>query len=380
MNIETRIDNRLWMAIKSNFESRQFSGVILDSTYFLNDLIREKSGLESDGVSLVGNAFGGVEPLLKVNKMQTESEKNEQKGLEQILRGIITAIRNPRSHQKYNDSQSDAEAVIIFIDYLINVIDRSKSPFSKTEFLSRVFDENFVENNRYAELLAEEIPLGKVFEILVDVYNQKDTGNGQKLGYFVKMVLKRLNSNEYEQFYHIVSEELKRCQEIKTVRTILQILPKGDWNKIQEVSRLRTENILLNDTKDGKYNDERQSCDDGSLGTWSAEFLEYFTTKQDFMDTLINKLGSDNRDQQDYVFRFFSSWFITFNGYLHPRLKRVINLGLKNGDKRFLDAIEFHMETSDNEEWIGAFKVAFDHFCEVEPIREVVYESDDIPF
>jgi uncharacterized protein (TIGR02391 family) len=76
MNIETRIDERLWDAIRSSYGNRNYTGAIQDSMYFQGDLIRERSGLEGDGVALAGQAFGGRSPILKVNKLKTESEKN----------------------------------------------------------------------------------------------------------------------------------------------------------------------------------------------------------------------------------------------------------------------------------------------------------------
>jgi len=36
--------------------------------------IRERTGLESDGINLIGQAFGGKAPKLRVNKLVTESE------------------------------------------------------------------------------------------------------------------------------------------------------------------------------------------------------------------------------------------------------------------------------------------------------------------
>ncbi len=76
MNLETKLDPRLWDAIRTSHENRNFTGAILDAMYFLSDLIRERTGLESDGVALVGQAFGGSSPKLKVSPLQTESDWN----------------------------------------------------------------------------------------------------------------------------------------------------------------------------------------------------------------------------------------------------------------------------------------------------------------
>ena len=54
MNLQTKVEQKLWNAVKSNYENRNFTGAILDAIYFLNDLIRDKTGLQSDGVALVG--------------------------------------------------------------------------------------------------------------------------------------------------------------------------------------------------------------------------------------------------------------------------------------------------------------------------------------
>jgi len=88
LNLEPRLDHRLWAVIATSYESGNYTGAILDSIHFLGELIREKTGLEGDGVSLVGQAFGGQNPKLKVTKLQTESDGNVQKGVEQFLRGI----------------------------------------------------------------------------------------------------------------------------------------------------------------------------------------------------------------------------------------------------------------------------------------------------
>jgi len=153
MNVEAVLDTRLWQAVQNSYESGNYTGAILDALHFLSNLIREKTGLESDGVALAGQAFGGKSPKLKVNKLQSESDKNVQRGIEQLVRGIYQGIRNPRSHEKYTDSEKDAEAIILFINYLIKTIEQSKSPFTKSDFLKRVFDPDFVRNERYAKLL-----------------------------------------------------------------------------------------------------------------------------------------------------------------------------------------------------------------------------------
>ena len=70
MNLETEIDPELWKTIQTQYEKQNFTDAIKDAIYYLSNLIRERTGLENDGVSLIGQAFGGNSPKLKVNQMQ----------------------------------------------------------------------------------------------------------------------------------------------------------------------------------------------------------------------------------------------------------------------------------------------------------------------
>ncbi|HSU81970.1 MAG TPA: TIGR02391 family protein, partial [Thermoanaerobaculia bacterium] len=85
MNVQAKVSPRLWEAIRANYENSNFTGAILDAMHFLSDTLREKAGVESDGVALTGEALGGKSPRIKVNKLQSDSDWNIQRGVEQIV-------------------------------------------------------------------------------------------------------------------------------------------------------------------------------------------------------------------------------------------------------------------------------------------------------
>jgi uncharacterized protein (TIGR02391 family) len=219
LNIQAALDPRLWEIIESAYHAGNYTSAILDSIHFLGELIRERSGLSSDGTALAGDAFGGINPKLKVTPLQTESDRNIQKGTEAILRGVYQSIRNPRSHEKRGDTVEDAEAIILFINYLVRVIGKAKSPFELEAFLDRVFDTSFLPDNRYAELLVREIPASKRWDTLVAIWRLKESrGKGDKLRVFMDALLPTLPLEEMTSFYGIVSEELETTNDDSTVR------------------------------------------------------------------------------------------------------------------------------------------------------------------
>ena len=64
-----------------------------------NDKIRIKTGLNSDGATLVDEAFSFKSiPHLALNNLQTDSEKSEQKGFMNLLKGLFGTFRNTTAH------------------------------------------------------------------------------------------------------------------------------------------------------------------------------------------------------------------------------------------------------------------------------------------
>jgi uncharacterized protein (TIGR02391 family) len=179
MSLSGSIDERLWAAVQAAYDTGNYSGAIVDSVFYLSELIRNKSGLDSDGNALIGSAFGGQNPIIKVNSLYTESERDEQRGIEQLLRGIYTAIRNPRSHEKRTDSAETADILITFIGWVASLIDKSKSPFDTQQIIGSVFDRHFAQNERYADLLVEtEFQNGNGLTFSWKCFNGAQRANG----------------------------------------------------------------------------------------------------------------------------------------------------------------------------------------------------------
>jgi len=214
MNLETEIDRELWQAVRRSYESQVWSNAVLDSIHYLSDVLRAKSGLQSDGTALVGQALGGKAPKLRLNRLETQSEKDVQAGVEQLLRGIYQSIRNPRSHERLEDTQVDADALIVFVNYLLKLIGHARAVFSIDECVGRILDKNFVSNERYATLLVEEIPARNRLQVALTVFHRKSEGDGEKLRYYFDAVIAKLSDEEGKELFQAISTELRRVTTI----------------------------------------------------------------------------------------------------------------------------------------------------------------------
>lgn len=66
----------------------------------VKDYVNEKNGGNLDGAKAMGRAFDfdRQEPLIKFNDLQSEEEKDEQRGISFLFKGIV-GIRNRKAHE-----------------------------------------------------------------------------------------------------------------------------------------------------------------------------------------------------------------------------------------------------------------------------------------
>lgn len=70
--------------------------------------VRGKTGEE-----LMGRAFGSTPPLIPLNDGTSDSDQDEQRGYQNLFKGAVAGIRNPRGHEIYLPDTPDQA-----LDYL----------------------------------------------------------------------------------------------------------------------------------------------------------------------------------------------------------------------------------------------------------------------
>lgn len=307
MVLRTHIREQLWQAISSNYEAEHYSNAIVDAMHCLSEVLREKSGLDGDGQSLVGRALGGRSPLLQVNKLQTETERNVQDGLVKILLGLYAAVRNPRHHSQTEDDKATADAIIYFIDYILQILDDSKEPFTIPALIERVFDPYFVKEKRYADLLANEIPSGKLLDTLIVLFRQRnECEQSNVLTLMSTAMINRMTKEQVAEYFEVVSSELTSASELMSIRTALEMLPTETWSYQSEMARLRVEEMVVRSIEEGEADDEGDLIySNGWFATWARRFIPSFTSKGKVTNAFIKKLSGEASDRK-YILLLFS--------------------------------------------------------------------------
>lgn len=90
----------------------------------INNRVKKLLSLKLDGAALMRTAFSKQNPFIKVNKLISTEDFDEQEGVMHIFEGCMLAFRNPQSHDD-EKSMSQQEAIIIinFANYLMGILD-----------------------------------------------------------------------------------------------------------------------------------------------------------------------------------------------------------------------------------------------------------------
>lgn len=375
MTIRNEIDVELWEALEKNYESENYKSAILDAIFKLTETIRNKTGLEGDGSALIGQAFGGNDPQIKLNKLQTDSEKDIQKGIQDILRGIYTGIRNPRSHDAMVDDKLSADAIIVFINYLLKLIDQSKLRFSETDFLERVFDPYYVKTEEYSDLLVQEIPKRQRANIAIQVILQHKRGDIYALGFFFKSLLKQLEPFEVSRTCKVIDGELRATQDQADIRYILHMCPGGLWLQLDKTVRIRTENILYEDFSKGAFDVSSGLCGKcGALATWITEdHLINFDKIEKWTRQAVEMLQSDSSATTAYISNFF--WYkichVNKESITWP-LEHYFDKGLEDHDQEVIEQLKNQIVWDKDHPWWAVFEE------ELKEYPDIKYE--ELPF
>ena len=114
-------------ATRKLFVDRHYARAVEEAYKCLNNTVKDKSGLSTDGKDLMNQAFSEKNPILKLNQLKTASDKDEQIGYMLIFGGCMTGIRNPRAHDhKKVDSPEVALEMLAWANHLMMKTDKAK--------------------------------------------------------------------------------------------------------------------------------------------------------------------------------------------------------------------------------------------------------------
>ena len=385
MELEGMIRADLYGAIQAHYERKDYTEAVRDTIFFLCEVIREKSGLiDLDGSKLVSDALMGKTPLILVNKNETSTEKDVQQGVGFALKGIMQAVRNPISHEKTILSESDAYAIILYSNYILNKIDKSKSISRLGDITELIYDEDFTNTEEYAKCLIKEVPSKKRYDLLIRIYNDRENLPQNTLGFFINELINTLSKNACDDFIGIVSSSLIKCKDDNALRMYFHYFMIPTYSKIEKLAQLRIEDLVQKSINEGRLEDSRRAGDGntsrrsnivGRLATWVNGKIKMFCSYERLIATLYSKLER-SEDESEYVFLYFLQDLVREDyAYKPNEIKTIKNMLLKGNFNIY------YLLTSDPLFSYEKDNPITDIFGnEIRKCKEILDASDDIPF
>jgi uncharacterized protein (TIGR02391 family) len=111
---------------KEEYLQENYFHAVFEAAKSLSDKVRVKTGLKDDGAKLFDKAFSINNPFLALNALETESEKNQQNGLKEMLKGITYMVRNVTAHElkiKWIVIEQEAIDILTTISFLHKQLD-----------------------------------------------------------------------------------------------------------------------------------------------------------------------------------------------------------------------------------------------------------------
>jgi uncharacterized protein (TIGR02391 family) len=114
------------------FLQKDYFYAVFEAAKSVAEKLRIKSGLLSDGVTLVDESFRFPKnkgyPRLAINSLRTESEQSEHKGLMNLIKGLFGIFRNPIAHQPehtWHISEQDALDLLTMASLIHRRLDKA---------------------------------------------------------------------------------------------------------------------------------------------------------------------------------------------------------------------------------------------------------------
>lgn len=95
---QRNIHPKIYVYCNTELITENYFHSVFEAVKSIAEEIRIKTGLTSDGGELIDKAFSINNPLLKINNLITDTEKSEQKGLGNLIKGIFGMFRNTTAH------------------------------------------------------------------------------------------------------------------------------------------------------------------------------------------------------------------------------------------------------------------------------------------
>lgn len=111
-------------ASETLFKTKHYAPAIFQAFKAVDIFVQEKTGLPLTGKALMTEVFSKNDPVIKLNRLRTQSDQDEQEGFMHLFAGAMLGIRNPKAH--VNVVQRDPYRTLEYLGFASMLIRRAE--------------------------------------------------------------------------------------------------------------------------------------------------------------------------------------------------------------------------------------------------------------
>jgi uncharacterized protein (TIGR02391 family) len=124
--LKRRVHHDVLRFCREELLQENYFHAVFEATKSVAQKIRDKTGLTSDGADLVDKAFGLNAPMLAINTLRSETERSEQSGFANLVKGMFGTFRNVTGHVPkvtWPIGEEDALDLLSMVSYIHRRLD-----------------------------------------------------------------------------------------------------------------------------------------------------------------------------------------------------------------------------------------------------------------
>lgn len=124
-----KVHPKVMQFAESEIATDNYFHTVLEAMKSISATLQSISGYYDDGANLVDYTLLGDTPRFVINDYKTQSQKSEQKGFGNLLKGLYSTFRNPTAHEAkitWELSEADALDVLCMISYVHRKLEHIK--------------------------------------------------------------------------------------------------------------------------------------------------------------------------------------------------------------------------------------------------------------
>jgi len=92
------IHSKIYDYCNTELITENYFHAVFEAVKSIAEEIRIETNLSFDGAKLIDHALCVNNPLIKINRLESETEKNEQRGFSNLIKGVFGMFRNTTAH------------------------------------------------------------------------------------------------------------------------------------------------------------------------------------------------------------------------------------------------------------------------------------------